>query len=84
MKRVDLSMMLASISNLAGMHMTTTNFFRKKTIKSLSVQKKALPLQPRLEKCTLQKVFAVIAQLVEHDLAKVGVASSSLVYRSMS
>ena len=25
---------------------------------------------------------AVIAQLVEHDLAKVGVASSSLVYRS--
>ena len=27
---------------------------------------------------------AVIAQLVEHDLAKVGVASSSLVYRSIS
>ena len=26
--------------------------------------------------------LAVIAQLVEHDLAKVGVASSSLVYRS--
>ena len=26
--------------------------------------------------------FAVIAQLVEHDLAKVGVASSSLVCRS--
>ena len=26
--------------------------------------------------------YAVIAQLVEHDLAKVGVASSSLVYRS--
>ena len=30
------------------------------------------------------KVDAVIAQLVEHDLAKVGVASSSLVYRSVS
>ena len=27
-------------------------------------------------------LFAVIAQLVEHDLAKVGVASSSLVFRS--
>ena len=27
--------------------------------------------------------FAEIAQLVEHDLAKVGVASSSLVFRSM-
>ena len=28
--------------------------------------------------------FAEIAQLVEHDLAKVGVASSSLVFRSKS
>ena len=28
------------------------------------------------------KFFAEIAQLVEHDLAKVGVASSSLVFRS--
>ena len=28
------------------------------------------------------KNFAEIAQLVEHDLAKVGVASSSLVFRS--
>ena len=30
----------------------------------------------------LGKVFAEIAQLVEHNLAKVGVASSSLVFRS--
>lgn len=30
----------------------------------------------------LQKRNAEIAQLVEHDLAKVGVASSSLVFRS--
>ena len=29
-------------------------------------------------------VFAEIAQLVEHNLAKVGVASSSLVFRSKS
>ena len=29
-----------------------------------------------------QASFAEIAQLVEHDLAKVGVASSSLVFRS--
>ena len=29
-----------------------------------------------------EKKFAAIAQLVEHDLAKVGVASSSLVCRS--
>ena len=28
-------------------------------------------------------MYAEIAQLVEHDLAKVGVASSSLVFRSM-
>ena len=30
----------------------------------------------------LQEKYAEIAQLVEHDLAKVGVASSSLVFRS--
>jgi hypothetical protein len=30
----------------------------------------------------LKKAPAEIAQLVEHDLAKVGVASSSLVFRS--
>ena len=29
-------------------------------------------------------LFAEIAQLVEHNLAKVGVASSSLVFRSLS
>ncbi len=29
-------------------------------------------------------VFAEIAQLVEHNLAKVGVASSSLVFRSLA
>ena len=29
------------------------------------------------------KIFAEIAQLVEHNLAKVGVASPSLVFRSM-
>ena len=32
----------------------------------------------------ISKKFAEIAQLVEHDLAKVGVASSSLVFRSKS
>ena len=30
------------------------------------------------------EVIAEIAQLVEHNLAKVGVASSSLVFRSLS
>ena len=30
------------------------------------------------------KYFAKIAQLVEHDLAKVGVAGSSPVFRSLS
>ena len=37
------------------------------------IQKKVLPLQP---------VYAEIAQLVEHDLAKVGVAGPSPVFRS--
>ena len=36
------------------------------------------------ENCRIFVVpFAEIAQLVEHDLAKVGVASSSLVFRSI-
>ena len=39
------------------------------------IQKKVLPLQP---------VCAEIAQLVEHDLAKVGVAGSSPVFRSIN
>ena len=30
----------------------------------------------------LESMYAEIAQLVEHNLAKVGVASSSLVFRS--
>ena len=45
--------------------------------------KLALILPSRDEKPQiLQAKFAEIAQLVEHDLAKVGVASSSLVFRS--
>ena len=36
----------------------------------------------RFESCSGHHHFAEIAQLVEHNLAKVGVASSSLVFRS--
>ncbi len=50
-------------------HDTDKNLFLKK---NLQRKKNSLPLQPNAE----------IAQLVEHDLAKVGVASSSLVFRS--
>ena len=39
-------------------------------------------MQPHLAKCLVTECYAAIAQLVEHDLAKVGVASSSLVCRS--
>ena len=45
---------------------------------------KSITFAQHLEKCTLQKGDAAIAQLVEHNLAKVGVASSSLVCRSRS
>ena len=57
-------------------------FFEKKYIKSLDVQKKTVPLQPHLAKCSLQRIIAEIAQLVEHNLAKVGVAGPSPVFRS--
>ena len=44
---------------------------------------KAIGDKPRAANKFFQKnLFAAIAQLVEHDLAKVGVASSSLVCRS--
>ncbi len=45
---------------------------------------KSITFAQHLEKCPLQKGDAAIAQLVEHNLAKVGVASSSLVCRSRS
>ena len=57
-------------------------FLRKKIVKSLRHQKNLLPLQTHLEKCLVCRDNAEIAQLVEHNLAKVGVASSSLVFRS--
>ena len=57
----------------------------KKREKNLWVRKKVLPLQPHLEKCTsIEGSFAEIAQLVEHNLAKVGVAGPSPVFRSHS
>ena len=37
----------------------------------------------RSRKCRINEINAEIAQLVEHNLAKVGVASSSLVFRSL-
>ena len=59
---------------------------RKKLRKSLQNKKNGVPLHSQSKniahvnfKCT-----AEIAQLVEHNLAKVGVASSSLVFRSKS
>ena len=42
--------------------------------------KKYLPLQSQTKQTRLKP--AEVAQLVEHNLAKVGVASSSLVFRS--
>ena len=61
-----------------------SSFFEKKFPKSLSVPKKALPLHSHLEKCPFERdKIAEIAQLVEHNLAKVGVAGPSPVFRSI-
>ncbi len=49
----------------------------------LSCQKKAVPLHPLSVESDVLTHSAAIAQLVEHNLAKVGVASSSLVCRSI-
>ena len=52
----------------------------------MSVSKKVVLLHPLFERKNVENllvnIVAEIAQLVEHDLAKVGVASSSLVFRS--
>ena|GEM_PF-4907594 len=59
----------------------------KKLLKSVDSIQKTLKMRTHREdkvylKPSIVKSDAVLAQLVEHDLAKVGVTSSSLVYRS--
>ena len=49
----------------------------------MDIQEKGLPLHPQSGKQLPKADFAEIAQLVEHNLAKVRVASSSLVFRSL-
>ena len=49
----------------------------------LEVSQKALPLHSQSRKLLSLREIAEIAQLVEHNLAKVRVASSSLVFRSI-
>ena len=52
-------------------------------MKNLVIQKKVVPLHPHSEECSLLRgIAAEIAQLVEHNLAKVGVAGPSPVFRS--
>ena len=51
--------------------------------KNFGNSKKSSNFAAAFEKKQCTNTFAMIAQLVEHDLAKVGVASSSLVHRSM-
>ena len=58
-------------------------YLLKKSRKSLEVIKKSTTFASRLrENAYSNRMNAEIAQLVEHNLAKVGVASSSLVFRS--
>ena len=50
----------------------------------MEIRKKAVPLQPQSREMLLIKdLQAEIAQLVEHNLAKVGVAGPSPVFRSI-
>ena len=59
-------------------------FFEKKQQKVLQVRKNVLPLHPQSREMHLLRggKHAEIAQLVEHNLAKVGVAGPSPVFRS--
>ena len=60
----------------------THKLFPKKMSKSLWCLKKSLIFATAFREVLLAKEIAEIAQLVEHDLAKVGVAGSSPVFRS--
>ena len=55
----------------------------KKKCKSFAGLRKSRIFAPHLEKCSFEKEQAAIAQLVERDLAKVEVAGSSPVCRSI-
>ena len=58
-------------------------YFQKRSFRASREQWKFIYIaeaQPKNPK--ISKKFAEVAQLVEHNLAKVGVASSSLVFRS--
>ena len=60
------------------------HFLKKKSLKNLVIQKNVVPLHPQSEECSLLRgITAEIAQLVEHNLAKVGVAGPSPVFRSI-
>ena len=51
----------------------------------VEIPKNSIPLQPKSQPDVYQNIqYAEIAQLVEHDLAKVGVAGPSPVFRSRS
>ena len=65
--------------------MRKMHFFALFLPKHLVISKKSSNFAPAFEKeASGLTQIAAIAQLVEHDLAKVGVASSSLVCRSKS
>ena len=59
------------------------NFFLKKVAKSFGGSEKSSTFASAIERDALRKeINAEIAQLVEHNLAKVGVAGPSPVFRS--
>ena len=61
---------------------STLSKCREKSAKSEKKALKFLRIQKARYICTRINITAKIAQLVEHNLAKVGVASSNLVFRS--
>jgi hypothetical protein len=72
--------------NLAKVEVTSSSLvcrsnFSPKEI-GLSFKGKVESISLKLETCSLQLIYAALAQLVERNLAKVEVTSSSLVCRS--
>ena len=80
----------ANVIDLCQLRYKNNTLCKKKKVKSFVISENSRTFASHLEKClfksTLKRVLnkknAEIAQLVEHNLAKVGVAGPSPVFRS--
>ena len=82
MVEISISASHWTTSSYTTLRRESTKNIKKNFTKRLQIQKLVVPLHPQSRNKPRLRKQAEIAQLVEHNLAKVRVASSSLVFRS--